>query len=181
MAILLFDVTAASAQVQPAQPMDPNLTSVSPAYTLGPGDKVRIIVYGETELSGEFFVSGNGIISFPLIGDVQAGGRTIGEVQNELTKRLGNGYLVSPRVSLEVLTYRPFFILGEVNKPGEYPYSSGLTVLAAVATAQGFTYRANTHKIFIKHAKEPSEHEYKITSDLPVLPGDTVRVVERFF
>ncbi len=82
---------------------------------------------------------------------------------------------------MEVLNYRPFYILGEVNKPGEYPYTNGLTVMNAVATAEGFTYRANTKRVFIKRADTSEEQEYPLNSTTPVAPGDTIRVAERFF
>ena len=91
------------------------------------------------------------------------------------------GYVKDPRVSVEVMTYRPFYILGEVQKPGEYPYSNGLTVLNAVATAGGFTYRANTKKVFIKRAESSTEEKYPLNSQTPVAPGDTIRIGERLF
>lgn len=150
-------------------------------YRLGSGDKLRIIVFGEDTLSGEFFVSSAGKIEFPLIGGLDAGGLTARELQTLIASKLSAGYLKDPRVSAEVLSYRPFYILGEVNKPGEYPFTSGLTVQKAVATAQGFTYRANQKRAFIKRADDTVEHPYKLDSTTPVQPGDTVRIIERYF
>jgi polysaccharide export outer membrane protein len=150
-------------------------------YTLGPGDKVRVIVFGETGLSGEFFVSSTGKVSFPLIGDVPAATLTVQAFQQELENALRQGYLKEPRVSVEVLTYRPYYILGEVNKPGEYPYASGLTVMNAVATAGGFTYRAQTKKVFIRRNAETAERPYSLNSEVKVSPGDTIRIAERLF
>lgn len=150
-------------------------------YHLGSGDKVRVTVFGEDTLTGEYLVGGSGKISLPLVGEVQAGGLTISQFQNEIISVLKDGYITDPKVSAEVLNYRPFYILGEVQKPGEYPYSNGLTVLNAVATANGFTYRANTKKVFIKRAGENAEHEYPLTSITQVAPGDTIRIAERFF
>lgn len=151
-------------------------------YRLGAGDKLRIIVFGEDSLTGEFLVpGGSGTIAFPLIGDVQAGGLTVGQLQTEVETKLKDGYLKDPHVSIEVLNYRPFYILGEVTKPGEYPYTNRLTVLNAVATANGFTYRADTRHVFIKRADEPSEREYPLTTTTVVEPGDTIRIKERFF
>jgi protein involved in polysaccharide export with SLBB domain len=150
-------------------------------YHLGAGDKLRIIVFGEDSLTGEFFVSGGGKIAFPLIGDVDAVGLTIPQLQAAIGAKLSDGYLKQPRVSAEVLNYRPFYILGEVMKPGEYPYTNGLTVLNAVATASGFTYRADTHKVFIKRAATSAEEQFPLTPGTPVLPGDTIRIGERFF
>jgi polysaccharide export outer membrane protein len=154
---------------------------VIPAYRLGADDKIRVITFGEDALSGEFLIGGSGKVSLPLVGEVAAAGMTIPEFQKEVETALKDGYLKDPHVSVEVLTYRPFYILGEVQKPGEYPYSNGLTVLNAVATANGFTYRANTRKVFIKRADSTKEEAYPLTSTTPVAPGDTIRVAERFF
>jgi protein involved in polysaccharide export with SLBB domain len=156
----------------PAQSMD---------YLLGPADKVRMTVYGEPSLSGEFFVSGSGLMSLPLIGDIKAGGMTVGQFQQAVQKALSDGYLKDPRVNAEVLTFRPFYILGEVEKPGTYPYTSGLTVLNAVATAGGFTYRADKRTVWIKHNGETSEVKGELTPSIVVAPGDTIRIGERFF
>lgn len=155
--------------------------SVGGDYVLGPGDKVRVIVFGEEGLSGEFVVGGAGKVSFPLIGDVAASGLPVQAFQAGLENSLKQGYLKAPRVSVEVLTYRPYYILGEVNKPGEYPYSNGLNVLNSIATAGGFTYRAQTKRVFIRRANESTERPYRLTSGVQVAPGDTIRVTERFF
>jgi polysaccharide export outer membrane protein len=154
---------------------------VIPEYRLGADDKIRVITFGEDSMSGEFMIAGSGTVALPLIGQVKAAGLTISEFQTEVETALKNGYLKDPHVSVEVLTYRPFYILGEVQKPGEYPYTNGLTVLNAVATANGFTYRANTKRVFIKRADSPAEEEYPLTSATPVAPGDTIRIRERFF
>jgi polysaccharide export outer membrane protein len=154
---------------------------VIPAYRLGADDKIRVITFGEEALSGEFSISGSGKVSLPLVGEVAAAGLTIPEFQQEVEAALKNGYVKDPHVSVEVLTYRPFYILGEVQKPGEYPYTNGLTVLNAVATANGFTYRANTKKVFIKRADSPTEEKFPLTSTTPVAPGDTIRIGERYF
>jgi polysaccharide export outer membrane protein len=150
-------------------------------YKLGADDKIRVITFGEESLSGEFAINGAGKVSLPLVGEVQAAGLTIPEFQKEVEAALKQGYLSDPRVSVDVLTYRPFYILGEVQKPGEYPYSNGLTVLNAVATANGFTYRANTKRVFIKRANSAGEEQYPLTSTTPVAPGDTIRIGERYF
>ncbi|MET3663988.1 polysaccharide biosynthesis/export family protein [Caulobacter sp. 1776] len=150
-------------------------------YLLGTGDKVRVTVYGEPSLSGEFFVTGSGLMSLPLIGEIKVGGMTVGQFQQVVQKALSDGYLKEPRVSAEVLTFRPFYILGEVEKPGTYPYTSGLTVLNAVATAGGFTYRADKKSVFIKHNGETSEVKGALTPSITVAPGDTIRIGERFF
>jgi len=151
------------------------------AYRLGANDKVRVIVFNEENLSGEFLISGSGMVSYPLIGDVKAAGLTVPEFQQALQTRLAAGYLRDPRVSVEVMNYRPFYILGEVNKPGEYPYSTGLTVLNAVARAEGFTYRADSRRVWVRRAGDNRERELALTSTTVVMPGDTIRIGERFF
>jgi len=166
----------------PASGFAPAVAATDQGYRLGAGDKVRIIVFGEDTLTGEYLVPGGaGVISFPLVGNITAGGMTVGQLETELENALREGFLKEPRVSIEVLEYRPFFILGEVMKPGEYPYTNGLTVLNAVATANGFTYRADTHKVYIRRANATQEEQYQLTTSTPVEPGDTIRIGERFF
>jgi polysaccharide export outer membrane protein len=154
---------------------------VIPEYHLGANDKIRVITFGEEALTGEFFIGGAGNVALPLVGEVHAAGLTIPEFTRKVETALKEGYLKDPHVSVEVLTYRPFYILGEVQKPGEYPFTNGLTVVNAVATANGFTYRANSKKVFIKRTDSKEEQEFPLTSTLPVAPGDTIRIAERFF
>lgn len=170
-----------AAMPQPDQAAEPAALATIPGYSLGPGDKLRITVYDEEGLTGEYTVSARGTVSVPLAGELPAAGETISQFRAMLTERLAKGILNDPQVAAEIIEYRPFFILGEVNKPGQYPYSVGLTVYSAVATAQGFTYRANTHKVLIRHAGEATEERVRIGAATPVMPGDTVRVLERFF
>jgi protein involved in polysaccharide export with SLBB domain len=150
-------------------------------YKLGPDDHVKVVVFGEETLTGDFAVGSTGKISMPLIGDMQAAGLTVQQLTAEIAKALSDGYLKDPKVSAEIIVYRPFFILGEVNKPGTYPYTNALTVQNAVATAGGYTYRANTHKVFIKHEGDTQEHEVPLSGTVPVAPGDSVRIGERLF
>lgn len=173
-------VTTGARQSITASPVA-GLAKVDSDYRLGVADKVRIIVFDEPSLSGEFLVNANGSLSMPLIGDVPVAGSTASVVTEAIRKRLSDGFLKEPQVSIDILTFRPFYILGEVNKPGEYPYSSGLTVFNAVATAEGFTYRANKKKVVIKHAGATDESKEKLTPDLQVRPGDTIRIQERLF
>ncbi|WBQ14328.1 polysaccharide export protein [Hyphomonadaceae bacterium BL14] len=150
-------------------------------YTLGVGDQLRVSVFGEEDLSGEFVIDGSGSVSMPLVGEVRARGLTVREFRTELETILRNGYLNDPRVNAEVINFRPFFIMGEVESSGEYPYSDGLTVINAIARAGGFTYRANTRVVFIKRAGASEEVAVPMTATLRVMPGDTIRVGERFF
>lgn len=150
-------------------------------YTLGVGDQLRVNIFGEDDLSGEYVVDSSGSVSMPLVGEVRARGLTVREFRSELERVLSEGYLNDPRVSAEVINFRPFFIMGEVESSGEYPYSDGLTVINAVARAGGFTYRANTRVAFIKRAGAAQEVAVPLTQTLRVMPGDTIRIGERFF
>ncbi len=151
------------------------------AYALGTGDQVRITVFGQPDLSGEFEVSGAGAISMPLIGQISVVGKTTPSLEQAITVKLADGFLREPRVSAEVINYRPFYILGEVSTPGEYPYASGLSVLNAVASAGGFTYRANKKTVYIKSIDGLDEEAFQLNSQVLVRPGDTVRIGERLF
>ena len=153
----------------------------APAYRLGSGDKVRVTVFNEKDLSGDFDVNDQGLVALPLIGQVKVGGLTLSEAENLITQRYGKDYLVNPRVNVEVLNYRPFFILGEVKSPGSYPYVNGMSIVNAVALAGGYTPRANRDRIVVKHASTPGAGEQPVQEDSPVLPGDVIRVHERFF
>lgn len=150
-------------------------------YVLGPGDKLRITVHESPDLSGEFMVGGSGAVSMPLIGEVHAGGLTVRQLANEIASLLTPDYLKNPRVSIEVLNFRPFDIIGEVNRPGSYPYRPGMTILNAVAMAGGFTYRADKDDMYIKRAKDPEGREVEATAETAVMPGDVIRIRERFF
>ncbi|RYD68063.1 MAG: polysaccharide export protein [Sphingomonadales bacterium] len=154
---------------------------VEQEYVLGVGDKVRVIVFNEEALSGEFQVSAAGSIALPLIGEVSAVGRTTLMLSAEMQKLYAEGYLRDPKVSVEVVTYRPYFILGEVKTPGQYPFSNGLTIMNAIAAATGFTPRADKKIVFIRRSGEATEKPYALTPDLRVYPGDTIRLAERFF
>jgi polysaccharide biosynthesis/export protein len=154
---------------------------LSETYLLGAGDQVRVVVFNEPTLSGDFFISGDGELALPLIGSVPAGNKTTKDVAADYARLLADGYLRDPRVSMEVITYRPFFILGEVDKPGQYPYATGMTVLNAVATANGFSPRAKKSRVYIRRRGEEGELEYELTPNLRVLPGDTIRIGERYF
>lgn len=150
-------------------------------YKLGARDKVRILVFNEPTLSGEFSVNSNGALSLPLIGEIEAVGKTTEQLKQDIETALADGYLREPQVSIDVLSFRPFYILGEVSKAGEYPYANGLTVLNAVATAEGFTYRAEKRVAHIRREGESEEKAYELTPDLRVQPGDTIRIGERYF
>ena len=119
----------------------PASSAADVSYTLGSGDKVRVNVFGEADLSGEFVVDDSGFLRLPLVGQIAAGGRTVRQLEGDLAAKLGSQYLKSPRVSIEVVNYRPFYIIGEFNKPGEYPFVANMSAINAVAVAGGYTYR----------------------------------------
>jgi protein involved in polysaccharide export with SLBB domain len=150
-------------------------------YKLGSDDKIRVLIFDEPSLSGEYLVNANGVVSLPLIGETQAAGLTTAQLQEAIVAKLKPRYLLNPSVNIDVLTFRPFFVLGEVNKPGDYPYVVGLTALKAVAIAEGFTYRADKHHIYIKAAGQTGETRYDLTPNVFLRPGDTVRIGERYF
>ena len=149
-------------------------------YRLAPGDRLRLDVYREEAFSGEHVIDDQGMISLPEVGDVRAAGKTLGQLRAELTATLRQGYVRNARISLDMASYRSIYILGEVTKPGEYAFSAGMSVYALVAKAGGFTYRANEHVAWIRHADEASEKAYELTSGASVLPGDTVRIGPRY-
>jgi len=150
------------------------------SYQLGPGDRIRLNVFGETDLSGDFDVDGSGYIRLPLIGQLKAAGLTIRGFEDELITALKDGYVKDPKVSIEVVNYRPFYIIGEVQKPGQYPYVDGMNALNAIALAGGFTAKADKSEVYIqRNGKE--ESEFPSDERTNIRPGDVVRIPERFF
>lgn len=168
---------------QQAVPQQMPQTQASPSqeYVLGVGDKIRLTVYGEADLSGDYEVGSTGLVSIPLIGDIVAAGQPLRQFEQNVRAKLAQGYLRDPRVNAQVVNYRPFFILGEVAKPGSYPYVNGMTVLNAVALAGGYTYRADKSGVTITRAGANESGEKKVPETFTVIPGDIIRVPERFF
>lgn len=160
---------------------DSELAMRPPEYRTGAGDKLRVTVFGHEDLSGEFQVDGAGYISFPLIGSVEAGDKTAKELGDAIAGKLKPDYLKNPRVSVEILNYRPFYILGEVKNPGSYAYVNGMTVLNAIALGGGYTYRGREDKVYIIRADDPNRTKQVASPDAIVLPGDVIEVPERFF
>jgi polysaccharide biosynthesis/export protein VpsN len=150
-------------------------------YRLGPGDRVRVTVFRHVDLSGEFQLDGGGAFAMPLVGEIQGGGLDARQLETQIETDLKDGgYLVNPQVAIEVLNYRPFYIIGEVNNPGSYQYVNGMTVINAVALAGGFTYRADQDDIMINRGGSQGA-EVEGLLDTEVLPGDIINVTERFF
>jgi protein involved in polysaccharide export with SLBB domain len=163
-----------------AQPV--SLARAGVATRLQAGDRVKVTVYGEEALTGEYDISPNGNVSMPLIGAIRAAGRTQAEFSQDVAGRYRRGgFLQDPNVTVAVVSYQPFYILGEATRPGEYPFRSGLSVHAAVAMAGGFTYRASKSFILIRHTGEEVWKEYPLTEPVLIAPGDLIRVPERYF
>ena len=149
-------------------------------YTLDTGDVVRVTVYGDETLTNTYTVTDKGTVSFPLIGQIAARGQTITALERSITGRLADGYMISPKVSVEVSTYRPFFIEGAVTTAGQYPYVYGMTARAAVATAGGFAEFADRGRVNVYRRVGETMNKQVIGLDQPILPGDTVVVLERW-
>jgi polysaccharide export outer membrane protein len=164
----------ASAQASPS-------SSSAESYVLGPNDRIRLKVYGEPDITGEYEISNSGQVSIPLAGHIRAAGVTTRQLEKSIASALAKGIVRDPRVNVEIAQYRPYYILGEVKKSGEYPYRHGLTVLDAVASAGGFTYRANENKVFLRRAGAGAEQTYPLDAPVPVYPGDNIRIPERYF
>lgn len=190
-AFLVLVVAACSStpsSSQPAAPVSPEPTAKAPSaaqagsgYLLGPGDKIRVTVFGQEDLSGEFEVDAAGNVALPLIQSVPAQGMTPPALEKEIASRLEPEYLRDPKVSVEVLTYRPFYIYGEVMKPGGYPYVNGMTVHNAIALAGGFSYRARTSSVRLRRTKDGQQTETDVPLSTSVMPGDVIEVRERYF
>lgn len=148
---------------------------------LQPGEKIKVTVFGEDRLSGEYEIDPAGFVSLPLAGTVKAAGLSKPELEKELARKFRGEYLRNPKVTVDVASFRPFYILGEVGKPGEYPFKSGLNVMSAIALAGGSTYRASRSNVLIQHIGENGFREYPLSPTIPVLPGDLVRIPERYF
>lgn len=144
------------------------------------GDRIRVIVYGEDTLSGLYDVSPSGTLSLPLIGTIRAVGRSRAELERQIANRY-SAFVKDTKVTISVVEFRPFYVMGEVLRPGKYPYESGLTAMSAISTAGGLTYRASQSVVLVQRSGEDVWHEYPLTGDVLVGPGDVVRVPERYF
>jgi polysaccharide export outer membrane protein len=155
--------------------------SSAQAYILGPNDRIRVKVFGEQDITGEYEVDSGGYVSIPLAGHVRAAGLTTRQVERAIVSALSKGIVRDPRVNVEIALYRPYYILGEVKKSGEYPYRVGLTVLDAVASAGGFTYRANEDKVYLRRSGSAAEEIHPLNAPVLIYPGDNIRIPERYF
>jgi polysaccharide export outer membrane protein len=186
-------IAAAPVMAEPA-PMPPPIVTAPPVaepvfvaepaeppYTLDAGDKLRVVVFGQEGLSNAYAVDAAGFITMPLIGAVKARDLTTAALSGAIAAKLRNGYIREPHVAVEIEAYRPFFILGEVTAPGQYPYVANMTAETAVAIAGGFTPRADKRRVTLTRSVDGLPYRGKTPLSFPVRPGDTIVVAERWF
>jgi protein involved in polysaccharide export with SLBB domain len=170
-----IDATPASpAQIQALK------TAAATVPPLRAADKIHVIVYEEPSLTADYVIDPSGFVTLPLAGTIKAAGLTPNRLAMELAGKLGSKYLKNPQVTVEVVEFRPFYIGGEVQKPGAYTYIGGLNVLSAFAIAGGRTYRANRSYVLIQHENEENMHRYELNWPIPILPGDIIEVPQRY-
>ena len=157
------------------------VAEVYPEIRLSPGDKLRVTVFGEERLSGDFDLDLNGNASLPLAGTVRLAGLTKAEAEAAVAKKLRSEYLKNPKVTVDVTSFRPFYVTGQVERPGEFPYRNRLNLISALAVAGGPTYRASRSKIYIQRGGVGAFQEYEPSPTVAVFPGDVIRVPERYF
>lgn len=177
-AVLLLGACANDGAIAPANFGSPQ--GLGRVYRLSIGDKLKISVFGEENLSGPSEVNGMGNVSLPLIGEVPARGQSLAEFREAVARRLADGYLKHPKVTVEITNYRPVYVHGEVKSGGEFAYKSGLKLRDAIAMAGGFTYRAEEGYVLIVRDGE-APVRLSMAGEAEVLPGDNIRVPERFF
>jgi protein involved in polysaccharide export with SLBB domain len=157
-------------------------SGASVASLLQPGEKVKITVYGEEALTNDYDINPAGYVAMPLIGSIRAAGRSQTDFGKDVADRYRRGgFLQDPHVTVAIVQFKPFYVLGEASAPGEYPFRSGLNVHTAVAMAGGFTYRASRSYVLIRHAGDEVWKEYSLAEPVPIAPGDLIRVPERYF
>jgi polysaccharide biosynthesis/export protein len=178
-------VAPAPVAVAPVVVAEPAPIAVMPEhnapYTLDAGDRLRVVVFGQEGLTNSYAVDASGHITMPLIGPVQARGRATDGLSRAISEKLKNGYIREPHVAVEVEFYRPFFILGEVTAPGQYPFVANMTAETAVAIAGGFTPRAKKKEIILTRTIDGQAYRGPAPLSFPIRPGDTIVVKERWF
>jgi len=177
----LMMAAALPTRTAPAAPLAYAATADEGPYTLGSGDRLRIVVFGQDGLTNSYSVDASGHIAMPLIGSVQARGATTDELSNRIAEKLRQGFIREPHVAVEIEAYRPFFILGEVTQPGQYPYVANMSVETAVAVAGGFAPRAFRQTVIVSRMVNAQQVRMTVPVTYPLRPGDTVNVQERWF
>jgi protein involved in polysaccharide export with SLBB domain len=176
--IALSVTVVTSACAGPSAGLQPLASTAPGPYQLGPGDQVRVSVFGLDALNNTYLVGDTGVISLPMIGTVEASGRTIAGFESEIANSIrAKQLMLDPKVSAQILAYRPFFIMGEVQRPGQYPYVPGMSVMTAVSVAGGYTFRANTKAVTVTR----STAKGRAAPDSSVQPGDLIQVQESWF
>lgn len=157
-------------------------TLADAGYPLNAGDSIRIHVYGEADLSfSEILIGQDGVIAYPFLGEIKLAGITVSELRDVLIAGLKPDYLIDPRISVSIVSYRPFFVNGQVNRPGGVDFQPGLTLRKAIALAGGFTERANKKQVLLIADADPRREEVEVGLDYRVQPGDIITVQQRFF
>lgn len=184
--VLLLCLLASACGGGDAKPVTETERKALEAAAAGPpelqaGEKIYVIVYGEASLSGDYQIDPSGFVSLPLAGTIKAAGLTQHQLETDLAQIFkSSGYLANSKITVGITEFRPFYIVGEVEKPGAYSYTGGLTVLSAIAIAGGTTYRANQSRVLIQHAGEGSMREYDRDAPIPILPGDVIQIPRRY-
>lgn len=174
-------VHADNLTIQEAPALEEKIVVLDSEYILGSEDKIKITVFGEKDLSGDYKLGGDGAIAMPLIGVINLQGLSLRQAESEIETKLQDGYLKTPSVSIEVAESRPFYIMGEVRRPGSYNYINGMSVLQAVAISGGFTYRANQKTVDILRGNATPQEPKPYPPESAVRAGDIIFVRERFF
>lgn len=152
------------------------------AYVLAEGDKIKLGIFGDDKVAGTYEIGSTGHINLPLIGEVEVRGMTVAAAAGQVARLYSEGgWFRDPQVQIEVASFRSVYVLGEVNKPGAYDYRPGLSLFGAVALAGGYTIRGDARSVFIRKPGDAAERRYELTSDIEVLPGDVIRIPQRFF
>jgi protein involved in polysaccharide export with SLBB domain len=155
-------------------------TAATAAPPLQPGEKLHVLVYDEPSLTSDYVIDPSGYLSMPVIGSLKVAGLTPKQLQDQIVTALQAAHMRAPNVTVEVTEFRPFYILGEVDKPGAYPYIGGLNIMSAIAIAGGQTYRADQSHVMIQHVGETTMHSYDLDWPIPILPGDIIQVPRRY-
>jgi polysaccharide biosynthesis/export protein len=188
MGVLLSGCSANMGPVIPYQPRSEPLAyepstrpTAASLLVIQKGDKIKVTVYGEDSLNGIYDVDPNGYVSLPLAGSVLAAGRSTSQLQKYITGKYRSEYLKDPKVSVEIAAYKPIYVMGEAASPGQQNYQSGMNLLNAIAAAGGLTYRASKSSVLIQHAGEDVWRETPMSASVRIMPGDIIRIPERYF
>jgi len=181
----MFPIAASSARMVQHQPkrllISPTTVGASDGYQLGAGDKIKIHVFGEDDLDVEDRLGASGIIRYPFLGKIHVAGMTIPQLERMLVDKLSSRYLINPQVRVAMQEFRPFYLNGEVQKPGAYPYQPDLTVRKAISLGGGFTESADENKVFLILANDSSRRDQLTSLDSIVSPGDIVTIKKSYF